>query len=145
MHLAIDPGADTGWALFGEANQLVECGLLPSKNFHNLPLYLSGQRAWVECPRLRPREVNPNSILTLARTAGECAGLLRARGMSVTYVTPNDWKGSTRKETSHQRILARLSAGETQILALAFRDVAKSKQHNVLDAVGIGLYAAGRR
>ena len=144
MLLAIDPGACTGWAYFvGES--LTACGLAP------IPQGLSPKKVIVECPRLRPRgERNPNSILLVAREAGEWAGWFGARGAEVQYVTPNDWKGSTSKEIDHVRTERKLTADERAVLEACFvktkgrNGMAKKKRENVYDAIGIGLWAVGR-
>lgn len=136
MILAIDPGLTTGWALFDDAGRLVSCGLgdPPSVPLDTL-------RVLIECPRLRPREKNPQDILKLAVKAGEWGGVYRPRS---EYLTPNDWKGSTPKDTSHARIHAALTTHEQGIVDRAGKGKAKSKLHNMLDAIGIGLHGVGR-
>ncbi len=147
MLLAIDPGADTGWALFDSARRLTACGLgspvLPGRLIEDV---------LIECPKLRPRgEKNPNAILLVARNAGEWAGRLEGQTAGrIRYVTPNDWKGSTSKDISHARLWAKLDPKEQAIVDKAFAEapgrngLAPSKRHNVLDAIGIGLYGVGR-
>ena len=146
MLLAIDPGADTGWALFDSARRLTACGL-------GVPVAagLSLARVLIECPKLRPRgEKNPNAILLVARSAGEWGGRFSDAGSAVTYVTPNDWKGSTPKEIDHARTWSRLDEHEKRVVDSAFSQakgrngLAASKRHNVLDAIGIGLFGVGR-
>lgn len=136
MILAIDPGTDTGWALFDDAGRLVSCGLGDPP-----PVGIDTFRVLIECPRLRPHERNPQDILKLAVKAGEWGGVYRPRA---EYLSPNDWKGSVKKDTSHARIWNVLTAAEQGVVDRAVRGLAPSKRHNVLDAVGIGLHGVGR-
>lgn len=144
MLLAIDPGADTGWAAFDSCRRLTACGL--GDPVIEAP---PATRVLIECPKLRPRgEKNPNAILLVARQAGEYAGAYRSA--EVTYLTPNDWKGSTPKDISNARTWAKLDPLEQAICDRMFaaapgrNGMAPSKRHNVLDAIGIGLHGVGR-
>lgn len=158
MLLAIDPGADTGWALFAN-NLLAACGLGEPPDDTDSPwMYQDkeGERGTplsviIECPRLRPRgEKNPNSILLVARNAGEWGGRYGWFGAQVRYVLPNDWKGTVSKEISHARMWVKLTEVEKGIVDECFRSakgrngMAPGKRHNVLDALGIGLWGVGR-
>jgi hypothetical protein len=143
MLLAIDPGNDTGWALFDSQRRLTGCGLGEPK------VTVDPDEVIIECPVLRPREKNPNSILKVARNAGEWAGRFDRAG-KVRYLSPNDWKGSTPKDISNARTWAKLDSLEQGIVDEAFRahpgraGMAPSKRHNVLDAIGLGLHGVGR-
>ncbi len=143
MLLAIDSGACTGWAIF-DGKDLLSCGL-------DTPYDCFITTVIIECPRLRPRgEKNPNSILLVARNAGEWGGRYAALGAEVRYVTPNEWKGATPKNVSEARTKSALSSEELAIVYQAFKTakgrsgMAKSLRNNVWDAIGIGLYAVGR-
>ncbi len=147
MLLAIDPGSDTGWALFDSARRLVACGL----GTPVLPPLAGLDEVLIECPRLRPRgEKNPNAILVVARNAGEWGGRYGDFCGTLRYVTPNDWKGSTPKDVSQKRSEGKLDGKELAIVERAFADapgrngLAPSKRHNVWDAIGIGLHGVGR-
>jgi hypothetical protein len=149
MLLAIDPGADTGWAVYDSCRRLTACGLYDGDRNITLPSVEPGARVLIECPRLRPRgEKNPNSILLVARKAGEWAG--RFHHHAVEYLLPNDWKGTTDKKIDHPRTWARLDDKERAIVDAYFRSahgrqgLAPSRRHNVLDALGIGLFGVGR-
>ncbi len=141
MLLAIDPGADTGWALFDSARRLKACGLGTPD-----PVPMGSLDAvLIECPRLRPKgEKNPNAILLLARNAGEWGGRYESYCEKVAYLTPNEWKGSTPKDIQHARDSSKLDAIEQLIVAKAGKGMAPSKRHNMLDAIGIGLHGVGR-
>lgn len=148
MLLAIDPGADTGWAFFDSCRRLKACGLAAQVVCLGDPP-LHPERVLIECPKLRPRgEKNPNAILQVARNAGEWAGHFGTT--KVEYLTPNDWKGTTSKDISNARTWAKLDTHEQGIVDAFFRaapgrnGLAPSKRHNVLDAIGIGLFGVSR-
>jgi hypothetical protein len=155
MLLAIDPGADTGWAVFDAVRRLTLCGLYDGEKHRQIPgsadlASISPHRLLIECPKLRPfGEKNPNAILAVARNAGEWAGRF-AFFAPAEYLTPNEWKGSTPKEIDHARTWAKLDALEQGIVDRFFTSapgragLAPSKRHNVLDAIGIGLFGVGR-
>jgi hypothetical protein len=139
MLLAIDPGTVTGWALFNDARALVSCGIGEPP-----PVGIDHFRVLVEVPKARPSDPRPQDIVTLAIKAGEWGGIYRARGVVCEYLTPNDWKGSTKKDTSHARILRVLSPPEQGVVDRAGKGIAIGKVHNMMDAIGIGLHGVGR-
>ncbi len=139
--LAIDPGADAGWSLFA-GKILVGCGL-------GAPPAGDIGRVVIERPMIYPgarQKARPADIIKLAVRAGEAGGVYgRAHGLEPEYVEPAKWKGgSIDKNIHHPRIWAKLSPDEQAIVSNAARGIAPSKRHNVLDAIGIGLYAVGR-
>ena len=82
---------------------------------------------------------DPNDLIELAGVVGAVAWAVEA-DECVTY-RPREWKGQTPKEIMLPRIRAKLSQEELDRVNLPS---AASLQHNVWDAVGIGLKAAGR-
>lgn len=143
MLLAIDPGVSAGWAIyFGD--MLVACGLgdqpapAPREGFVEVI---------VEHPVIYPggKTRNPNDIVKLAVGAGEWRRF-KAGGKPVRYVEPRAWKGTIDGDTCNKRTLERLKDDELQVYEDAVRTqrIAPSKRHNVLDAIGIGLFAIGR-
>ncbi len=156
MLLAIDPGENTGWALFDSARRLFACGLgtpdpVPMGSLDDVV---------IECEQLRGRsEKNPNSILLMARNAGEWFGRY-ADIAPVRYIRVVDWKGSTPKDIDHRRTFAKLSPSELKQLLIGCKDLSPrsaaidaairvgltkaDKRGNVLDAIGIGLWGVGR-
>lgn len=126
------------------------------------------QVVW-ECPQVDSRtRVSVPAVVQLAAIGGTLAGLIAgASGATVEPVTPSAWKGSAPKPVAHGRMWDRLSDDErlllggeataTQIAAAKRRgaacrwDPARSPYypatwvtHNVLDAVGIGLWKLQR-
>ncbi len=155
MLLAIDPGENTGWAVF-DVGQLHSCGLGPPSTGPFIEL----EEVVIECEQLRGRsERNPNAILLMARNAGEWFG--RFDGLAkVRYVRVADWKGRTPKDINHRRSFAQLAPPELQALVTGCKGMSPrsspideavraglskaDKRANVLDAIGIGLWAVGR-
>jgi len=136
--VTFDPGACTGWANFLGAT-LRTAGVIQDTDQIG---HDSG--AWdatlvlIEKPLIYATDTktDPNNLVTLAIRAGEIGGWVKAFTVPVQYVTPRKWKGTTPKDISHRRILAKLSDTEKQRLP----KLPKSKAHNMLDAVGIGLW-----
>lgn len=157
--LAIDPGIRvTGWALFHNADGLVKAGL--AKN----PREGHGAEACRAMARAINEDVNDGymrvvfewpRVYTAAKSKGDPNDLLPLVGVGMAMsaylgescimysVHPHEWKGQLPKDACHARILLRLTPSEAMVAAGAQR-VAKSKAHNVLDAIGIGLHHLGR-
>jgi hypothetical protein len=151
--LAIDPGENTGWALFDwPATQrpacLVACGI-------GHPPFGVAKKVFIEMPQFYPRgHKRPNDLIKLAFTAGRLVGASGVAemgyGYEATYFLPHEWKGNIPKETCNNRARMRLQPDELAVLAacenviLAYGGGGKSVLHNVLDAIGIGLFAVGR-
>lgn len=134
--LSIDPGIHTGWAAWSHWNELVGCGIgEPPINWDILFVV-------VEKPRIYPRSpVPPNDIITLAFGAGKWAGKAEATGASVKTIEPHAWKGNEPKSICHARIDAALNVLERAVVKESSRDIPKPRQHDMLDAIGIGLVA----
>ncbi len=143
MLLAIDPGTHTGWAVFGGDRRLKACGVGDPRSSHWTDL---AKEVVVEKPRIYPsgRTSNPNDVLTLAVKAGEWAGRFD-RIAKVRYVEPSEWKGgSVRKDIQNARDRAKLTPGERAIVDATGQEMSDSTRHNMLDAIGIGLFGVGR-
>lgn len=147
--LSIDPGTRcVGWARWGEA--LLDCGLARTKceslgdRAHDLASQIpSGDyHIVVEVPRVYPyhRKMRPNDLIDLAFVGGMC-GL---RGTSTSIVHPVEWKGQLPKEVCHKRCVELLAYNEVAGLKLVLESTPKSLQHNLLDAIGIGLWYGKR-
>jgi hypothetical protein len=137
MLLAIDSGKNLGWALFLPTGQLHSCGLrtLPSE----LPALT---RIIIERPHAGRTRARARDILTLAIRAGEAGGVLRyLTGVEPEYIEPQRWKGQLPKKRCNAIVEAKLSEQEKRLLN-NIKPV--SAKHNVLDAIGIGLFSVGR-
>lgn len=141
MLLAIDPGEDSGWALF-DGKVLRLCGL------GKPPKPVVAFRVVIEKPRIYPgakKKARDADIITLAVRAGEWGGRYEATAQSILYVEPAKWKGGPISKRFHQpRIRKKLEGEERGRLEEGIRGLAEGLQHNVIDAVGIGLWAVGR-
>jgi hypothetical protein len=161
MILSIDPGIDTGWALW-LAGKLLACGYgdprsHPAHRLHAEPNQDVVDAVWIEDQEIYPRSpVPPGDILTLAKLAHRVAGRYDATGTPVHFVLPRAWKGSTPCTcsarnpdpaccTHHSRVWSLLSDREKDVFDQVARGMAPSKRHNVLDAVGIGQWACRRQ
>jgi len=141
MILAIDPGLATGWAVIGEDGKLRKCGL------GDPPLEFNGHRVLVERPQIyrgRTSKADPNDLITLAIQVGRYKERFMSRGCSVEEVIPHTWKGNVDPDILCNRIVASLSSEERALLDTSLLSVAKGKQHNVIDAVGLGKWSVKR-
>lgn len=141
--LAIDPGASTGWAKFVR-RELVACGRTDVEGFDALQdLTLDGAAVVIECPRVYPMgKVDPNDLIQLARKVGRLEALLPPW---TEIVYPATWKGQLTKAQCHARWLPRLTPAEAGCLAAGLLGVPKSAQHDVRDAVCLGLWRLERK
>jgi len=139
--LAIDPGRDTGWAVLREDGILSSCGL------GDPPLAFNGHRVLVERPQIyrgRASKADPNDLITLAIQVGRYKERFMSRGCSVEEIIPHTWKGTVDPDVLCNRIVSSLTDDERCVLDSALLSVAKSKQHNVIDAVGLGKWSVHR-
>lgn len=146
MLLAIDSGADAGWALFylpvGDPllphNVLHSCGLRnPPKAFPR-PV----TRIVIEKPHTGKTRARAKDIITLAVRAGEAGGLMKkVTGVTPEYIEPNRWKGQLPKKRCNEIVEGKMLPEEMEILNKIKK---KATRHNILDAIGIGLWAIGR-
>jgi len=138
--LAVDPGKDTGLAFFRGA-RLVGVQLVDGAD----PPRIGGIDAIVcEIPHAGDGRATKSDIITLSVRAGLAIGAARAPGVTLRLVTPSDWKGQTPKDVSHARTLGLLDAQERAVLDAALGKIPRGRRHNILDAVGIGIWALGR-
>lgn len=101
----------------------------------------------IEFPAVRKRGsqreekqgVDPNDIVRLAAVVGAICVAVEA---PATVWLPEDWKGQVPKPIHNERALARLSPEE--LARVPLRPRAKDIDHNIADAIAIGLHFAGR-
>lgn len=158
--LAVDPGANQGWAIY-TSGRLTACGsgFPPVEALEGL----------TECLLERPTSyrgspVPPAALIILAGRMGIAAGqVLATTGIVADYVEPRTWKGSVTKRTHQPRIWAALDSEEqarcgVAVVAKAPATVRKydgfadylasapegANGRDIMDAVGLGLYGVGR-
>ena len=155
--LAVDPGLrGCGVALFDDSalqwasyvENIMRDGRGPprhgamARRVHNVVSSQFGfvKNLVVEFPRIYPkgpkdRRSDPNDLLDVAGVAGALAAIYE----EVCWVFPQEWKGQVPKEVMNARVMKRLTPEEAgRIVSVG------SKDHNTLDAVGIGLHHLGR-
>lgn len=140
--LAVDPGTKAvGWAvLSGYPRRLTSCGFVPVDVF---PDCWYPSELVIEVPQVYPQRAwkgDPNDLIDVALAAGIVIG--RVHCTKVRTPRPHQWKGTCPKEIHQRRVLALLDMSERAILEGC--GAPKSKLHNVVDAIGLGLWAAGR-
>jgi hypothetical protein len=122
-----------------------------------------------ECPQVDARtRTSAPAVIQLAAVGGMLAGMFAgACGCHAEPVAPLAWKGSTPKPVHHGRMWAQLSDDERRVLGGAdtLKQIEAAKRrgaldrwgkpgaayypaawlvHNLLDAVGLGLWRLGR-
>ena len=135
--IAIDPGIATGWAYF-YANKLRACGLVrPAQWYQLVERALTGEHIVIEEPTIYPHsKANPAHIMALQLKVGELKGRFEMAGCSVELVQPRTWKHQVPKQVHNRRTLAALTPDEFAL--------ADGQRHDVIDAVGLGLWKLGR-
>jgi hypothetical protein len=105
--------------------------------------YLDGAVISVEYPEQYDRTPAPrSSVQGLACTGGGIVSMLKRPSNSVKFVLPKTWKKQVPKEIMLQRIESKLDENEKKLLD--DQKFAKYKRHNVVDAIGLGLYELDR-
>jgi len=141
--LAIDPGAKSGWALSRD-QVIVAAGLVRLDRGDRVRLFTDLTEVWCELPQWQcgdtPARIN--DLFTTARRAGAlvvqaCPGW---DPENVHWIAPHAWKGSVDKAVHNERVRKRLAAGELLLL----QDIPQTLVNNVLDAIGLNMYATGR-
>jgi hypothetical protein len=157
MILAIDPGCrGCGCALFegttlyradyvesgfGRGNDVVNALSMANQVRAWIPMWSRYEdRLFIEVPRVYPaarQKGDQNDLIALTLVVGAIVG--RFDGKATQYF-PRDWKGTLNGDDFIKVIQGKLTPEERPSVTLP----AKSLQHNVWDAVGIGLKAVGR-
>ena len=116
-------------------NEVPKYNLFAEKLMELLPDFKQ-KRAIIEYPVFRKSTQNPESIIKLSCAVGAYTSILQTAGFDVRWVKPSTWKGTVPKHIFTKRILARLSSEEKALF--------NNKDHNIVDAVGIGLWSCRR-
>lgn len=138
--LTVDPGAFTGWAVFG-GSELVRCGCVTPNNWAYLAEVVIPSwkivDALIEEPTIYPHsKASPVSIMALQLKVGELKGRFESVGCRVELVQPRTWKRQAPKQIHNARTFGTLTFEE--------RVLVQGVRHDVLDAVGLGLWKLGR-
>ena len=166
MLLSVDPGTQAlAYATWSNQGKLIECNLIRVPNtvtvlseririmmteLNKVP-YSSDQTChsgWepgliVEMPVVYPHsrnKVDANDLVALGAVAGAVLG----RYPHGRFVTPAEWKGQRTKNVTKAKINLELADFEKFVVRRTMVNVPKSLQHNVYDAIGIGLWFSER-
>ena len=150
--VSIDPGKHvSGYAIFFKC-RLVECGM--AKEAEDLTRHWGRTSSvccslgWpetvtMEMPQIYDRrrwKGDPNDLLPITAAGALLAGSLNPQIFKV--VTPEEWKGQTPKEIQNDRDMGVLYPAELEVVEAA--GITPSKIHNMIDAIGIGLWELKR-
>ena len=142
--LAVDPGVKCmGWAMF-QTEFMIDCGLARGANLQqtlaDLPVSFCSHLVVEDQQIYQTTKARHSDILKLAQAAGGVIG--RVQCFNLELVKPRTWKGNVPKTIFMSRILTKLDESEISIFDRL--SCPKSLKHNVLDAIGIGLYKLKR-
>ena len=143
---AIDPGVNGLGASAFDADALIDARYIrgaPDLRAWLAQHFSSTDRMVIEFPRIyraAQQKGDQNDLLHVARAVGRVQEAAERIGMTIELIIPRDWKGTLDGDAMVKRIQGRVSGAELARIALP----TVSLQHNVWDAVGIGLHATGR-
>jgi hypothetical protein len=160
MIASIDPGiSGSGLAIFDQ-DKLVFARYIPNTQNKTIPLHLRVRTMGMllvdqiqryphntivtECPQIYPNKTAKGSdpthdLIPLAQIGAIVAGKLSNCCWEQVY--PKEWKGQVDKLPMNKRVLARLDEEEREKIDWA---TTASLDHNILDAIGIGLHYLNR-
>jgi hypothetical protein len=144
--VSIDPGECTGGAYFVDG-LLVWAGVLSLLDGSHTAMH--ADRLAIEVMYIRPPDIQGASAEVVAKRLNDLLSVNVHAGQWIRSVNaahtrrlkPHEWKGGLSKERHQPRILEALSNLEH---ANIVKGLPASKQHNVIDAIGIGLFDLGR-
>lgn len=135
MLIAIDPGVQKCGFAFYQNTKLVKAGYEPDSAIWAADVLI------IEMPRIYPgsgqQKGDLNDLLDLAAVVGRLESTYSVN--SRLRVFPAQWKGQVPKKIMNARVLSKLSIEERLVIPEI-----GVKVHNVIDAVGIGLWYLGR-
>jgi hypothetical protein len=144
--LAIDPGKAMAHAVFvNDVLAIAGHGMLSQAEVREtVGLDYSGTTVVIETPRWygANNRVDVNDLLGLAEHVGELRSFYAGMGLHVEQIWPRTWKGTVPDDIMQKRILNALSKEERERVPL--RPRARDVNHNISDAIGIGLWRLGR-
>ena len=149
--LGIDPGRTTGWCFVTDRG-VTECGVWACEPYsstvfdHNI---YQPDKLVMEHPQIyRPTESkgDPNDlagmIFEIGRFAQYYAMTYRT---SFKVIKPSEWKGQLDKDICAQRVFDMLNSNEQEVVSRCGRGLSKKPLLDMMDAVGIALFGAGRK
>lgn len=151
--VAIDPGKKSAGVAIFRHGLLWDCELVRAPDHEHMCIFAGlvgfaldnrGNEAMIEVPRVYPKghTPNPNDLIPVAVVAGVFGRVLAGKGARVRFVAPKTWKGSVPKVVHNNRVMKKLTGAELRVLDDC--GAPASLRHNVVDAVGIGLWTLRR-
>lgn len=104
-------------------------------------LALEWPRIYASRIRAGQTKEDPNDLLALA-AVGSAINTFFCTGRTYSY-TPSEWKAQMEKDVCEAYVRRRLAPSELAAAEVGAK-AAKSKAHNMWDAIGIGLHHLGR-
>jgi len=156
LWLAVDPGVINAGVAFFKDHTLVDAWLQTSLCWRDTARdirdelsrrhapWLENLQIAIEVPQIytgAKQKGRQSDLIDVTLMAGMLLGVMQSFTAGVQVFQPAEWKGSVPKEVTEARVRERLSPDE---LARVRLPKAKRLQHNVYDAIGIGMYAQGR-
>lgn len=137
---AVDPGENAGLAFFA-GGELVWCALA-NDDFEIRGAWSVPDHMVIEIPLYSDQTEgkDPQALIKLAIRAGQWLERIKPRVTRARRVYPGQWKGSVPKKIHNARVIGRLAPSEFARIP----KLPESKLHNVIDAIGLGLFALGR-
>lgn len=139
--IAVDPAArGFAWARYVNG-VLTSCG---TGTVADLPVLLpdSGAQWTIETPQnYGTFGVAHKDLDRLRETVRAVEAHAKSNGCAVAFTKPFSWKGNVPKQIHHRRIYGRLEQIEQHVAGPA---EGPRYDHNVYDAVALGLWAVGR-
>lgn len=155
MLISVDPGVKaTGVAFFDDYSLVnvllvrarsLELMIVEMQKFTNF--YDTPDTVIVERPTIYRRggKGDPVGLVSISIVAGAAACSISQDVWSkIKFVEPRVWKGSVPKKIHNERIVEQLNDREQAILKTRLVKAPVKLIHNVIDAVGIGLYQLGK-
>lgn len=133
------PGNHTGLATF-TVGALTWCDLHEGDRAYPVGRYVSA--VLIELPEVYPgaRSEDPNDLIQVARAVGQWEQVYTGFAVPVFHVHPKSWKAQVPKPIHNARVMTALYESEQTLIP----SLPKTKLHNVLDAIGLGLWLHGR-
>ena len=142
--IAIDPGVEQSALALFEDNLLKESFYFPTRK---LTAYTLVGMA-IELPQVyagAKAQGTPESLLQLARAVGFLEHQAESQGAEVKVYRPSEWKGQLPKDVHHNRLGDYLRLFGTAEEKKVWKGISKKKgDHDLRDAVGLGLFHLGR-
>ena len=133
--LSIDPGVHkSAVALWNEDKWLLYAEDLKNNEVFPIIAGVGGARVVIETPVLYPTKRKQHKDVS---NLLEVVNRMKATAQNVVGVSPSAWKGQVPTKIHGPRILKALKGFEVAAMT-------DEKNHNTIDAVGLGLWVLGR-